>query len=140
MFRWRKRALDFLPAFIGTNVYWSLHAFEFLHPKARKISLIKALVHRALMFCFKTKLDSELYRIKQLLFDNGCPEYVFHSCIKQKLANFAAEKSFGPKKCPVYLKLPWIRNVSSEFENQINKNIISCSYAVKPRVNLQLKP
>ena len=34
----------------------------------------------------------------------------------------------------MYLKLPWIGNVSSKFENQINKVITSCFYAVKPRV------
>ena len=34
---------------------------------------------------------------------------------------------------PVYLKLPWIGNVSSKFENQINKAIAFCFYAVKPR-------
>ena len=54
--------------------------------------------------------------------------------MNQKLANFAAEKTFGPEKCAVYLKLPWIGNVSSKFENQINKAITSCFYAVKPRV------
>ena len=48
--------------------------------------------------------------------------------------NFAAKKSFGPEKCPVYLKLPWIGNVSSKFENQISKAITSCHYAVKPPV------
>ena len=36
--------------------------------------------------------------------------------------------------CPVYLKLLWIDNVSSKFENQISKAITSCYYAVKPRV------
>ena len=30
--------------------------------------------------------------------------------------------------------LPWIGNVSSKFENQSNKAITSCFYAVKPRV------
>ena len=54
-------------------------------------------------------------------------------CQYKKL-KFVAEKTFGPEKCPVYLKLPWIGNVSSKFENQINKAIISCFYAVKPRV------
>ena len=34
----------------------------------------------------------------------------------------------------MYLKLPWIGNVSSKFENQINKAITSCFYVVKPRV------
>ena len=85
------------------------------------------------MICSKTKLDSELDTTKQLLIDNGYPEDVLVSCIKEKLANNSSGKRFGREKCPVYLKLPWIRNVSSKFENQINKAITSCFYAVKPR-------
>ena len=34
----------------------------------------------------------------------------------------------------MYLKLSWIGNVSSKLENQINKEIKSCFYAVKHRV------
>ena len=86
------------------------------------------------MICSKTKLGSELDRVKQLLIENGYPDDALISCIKQKLANFVAEKSYGPEKCPVYLKFPWIGNVSSRFENQINKAITFCFYAVKPRV------
>ena len=86
------------------------------------------------MICSKTKLGSELDRVKQLLIENGYPDDVLISCIKQKLANFAAEKPCGPEKCPFYLKVPWIGNVSSRFENQINKAITSCFYAVKPCV------
>ena len=54
--------------------------------------------------------------------------------IVKTLTKFAAEKMLGSEKCPVYLKLPWISNVSSKFENQINKGITSCFYAVKPCV------
>ena len=116
------------PTFTGQYIRWNSFS-----PKARKINLIKTLVHRALMICSKTRLDSELGTIKQLLIDNGYPEDVLVSCIKEKLANISSEKQFGPEKCPVYLKLPWIGNVSSKFENQISKAITSCSYAVKPR-------
>ena len=56
---------------------------------------------------------------------------VFLAC---RTCFFAAEKPIGPEKCPVYVKLPWIGNVSSKFENQISKAIASCYYAVKPRV------
>ena len=117
------------PTFTGQYIRWNSFS-----PKSRKISLIKTLVHRALMICSKTKLGSELDRVKQLLIENGYPDDVPISCIKQNLANFAAEKPCGPEKCPVYLKFPWIGNVSSRFENQINKAITSCFYAVKPRV------
>ena len=41
---------------------------------------------------------------------------------------------FGPEKCPVYLKLPWIGTASSNFENKISQAITSCFYAVKPRM------
>ena len=117
------------PTFTGQYIRWNSFS-----PKTRKISLIKTLVHRTLMICSKTKLGSELDKIKHLLIENGYPTDVLLSCINQKLANFAAEKTFGPEKCPVYLKLPWIGNVSSKFENQINKAITSCFHAVKPRV------
>ena len=117
------------PTFTGQYIRWNSFS-----PKMRKISLIKTLVHRALMICSKTKLGSELDKIKQLLIEKGYPTDFLPSCINQKLANFAAEKTFGPEKCPVYQKLPWIGNVSSKFENQINKGITSCFYAVKPRV------
>ena len=85
------------------------------------------------MICSKTKLDSELETIKQLLIDIGYPEDVIVSCIKERLANISSEKQFGSEKCPVYLKLPWLGNVSSKFGKKINKAITSCFYAVKPR-------
>ena len=98
-----------------------------------RISLIKTLGHRALMICFKTTSDSELDTGKQLVIDNECAEDVLVSYNKEKLAKVSSDKLFGPEKCPVYLKLPWIGNVSSKFENQISKSITSCFYAVKPR-------
>ena len=54
--------------------------------------------------------------------------------VLKKVANFAAEKVVGPEKCPVYLKLPWIGNVSLKFENQIDNVITSCVYGVMPRL------
>ena len=115
--------------FAAQHILWNSFS-----SKTRKISLIKTLVHRALMICSKPKLGSELDKIKQLLIENGYPTDVLFFCINQKLANFAAEKTFVPEKCSVYLKPAWIGNVSSMFENQINKAITSCFNAVKPRV------
>ena len=34
--------------------------------------------------------------------ENGYPDDVLLSCINKKFANFAAEKSIGQEKCPVY--------------------------------------
>ena len=64
--------------FTGQYIRWNSFS-----PKTRKISLIKTLVHRALMICSKTKLGSELDKIKQLLIENGYPADVLLSCINQ---------------------------------------------------------
>ena len=35
------------------------------------------------------------------------------------------DSRLGPEKCPVYLKIPWIGDISLEYESQIKKAIIS---------------
>ena len=74
------------PTFTGEYIRWNSFS-----PITRKINRIKTLVYRALMICSKTELDSELDTIKQLLMDNGHPEDVLVSCIKEKLANISPE-------------------------------------------------
>ena len=50
------------PTFTGQCIRWNSFS-----PKARKIGLITTLVHRALMICSKTKLGTELDKIKLLI-------------------------------------------------------------------------
>ena len=50
------------------------------------------------MIFSKTKLGSDLDKIKKLLIENGYIADVLLSCINQKLANFAAEKSLVQKE------------------------------------------
>ena len=45
----------------------------------------------------------------------------------------------GPKKCPVYLKLLWVGNISLKFETQVKSNVQICFRAVDPRVIFQTK-
>ena len=117
------------PTFSGLYTRWSSFC-----PKQRKISLIKTLTHRALMICSKSKLDSELEKLTKIFLENGYPEDVISVNIKEKIANFSADIKFGPQKCPVYLKLPWIGNSSLRFESQIKQAITNCFFAVNPRV------
>ena len=91
------------PTFTGQYIRWNSFS-----PKSRKISLIKTLVHRTLMICSKTKLGSELDRVKQLLIENGYPDDVLIPCIKQKLANFAAVKPCDPEE-------PSLRKISVDW-------------------------
>ena len=50
------------PTFTGQYIRWNSFG-----PKTRKLSLIKTLVHRALMICSKAKLGSELDKINNCL-------------------------------------------------------------------------
>ena len=88
------------------------------------------LTHRALMIYSKSKLDSELEKLTKIFLENGYPEDVISVYIKDKIGNFSADVKFGPQKCPVYLKLPWIGDSSIRFESQIKQAITNCFFAV----------
>ena len=45
-----------------------------------------------------------------------------------------------PKKCPVYLHLPWLENVSTKFAKQINADIQRCYFAVETGVVFTTRP
>ena len=96
---------NLMELFSGLYTRWSSFC-----PKQRKISLIKTLTHRALMIFSKSKLDSEPEKLTKIILENGYPEEVISVYIKEKKGNFSADVKFGPQKCPVYLKLPWIGN------------------------------
>ena len=76
----QNNSLNFLDALVEkegtgflTSIYWKRTltgqyvCWNSFSTEMRKIRLIKNLVHRALMICSKTKLGSELVKIKQLL-------------------------------------------------------------------------
>ena len=82
--------------------------WESFSPLKRKISLISTLVHRALMICTKRRLNEEIEQIKKILLDNGYSKNIINTQITKKIAQFSTLKRFGPEKCPVYLRVPWI--------------------------------
>ena len=104
-----------------TDQYLRWNSFS---PRKRKTSLILTLTHRVLAFCSPERLPSELDKIKFILLTNGYPEHVIKSFMAMKMKQFHALPKFGPKKCPVYLCLPWLGSVSTRFEKQVK-------YAVK---------
>ena len=59
------------------------------------------------------------------------------SLIRKFLKNFyVSNKALkkAQKKCPVYLKFPWIGENSLKFERKIKLSINNCFGAVQPRV------
>ena len=86
------------------------------------------------MICSPSNLKQEISKIKKILLDNGYPEYILNKEISLKIAQFTALPKFGPHKCPVHLKIPWIANVSQKFEKQISSAITQCYGSVQARV------
>ena len=56
-----------------------------------------------------------------------------------KMKQFHALPKFGPKKCPVYLRLPWLGSVSTRFEKQVKSAVKQCFSAVEPCVAYSTK-
>ena len=128
----KDKCLSFLDVYVErtdigfeTNVYGKLTftgqylRWESISSLKRKINLISTLMHRALMICIKRRLNGEIERIKKILLDNGYPKNVINTQIATKIAQFSTLKRFGPEKCPVYLRVPWIGKPSTNLEKEI---------------------
>ena len=103
-------------------------------PQKRKINLIGTLVHRAFMICSKSKLDPELGKIRSILLENGYLKHAINSAFKRKLLKLNSNPVRTVEKCPVYLHIPWIGNVSMKFEKQITSAVKRCFFSVEPGV------
>ena len=86
------------------------------------------------MICTKRRLNGKIERIKKILLDNGYPKNVFNTQIIKKIAQFSTLKRFGPEKCPVYLRVPWIGKLSTNLEKEIKTAVESCYGSVNTRL------
>ena len=103
-------------------------------PRKRKTNLILTLTHRVLAICSPERLPSELDKIKFILLTNEYFEHIIKSFMAMKMKQFHDLPKFGPEKCPVYLRLPWLGSVSTRFEKQVKSAVEQCFSAVEPRV------
>ena len=88
---------------------------------------------------FSNKIDSINFhtidnRIDTILLESGCPKHEINSAFKQKLQQLNSNPVHTVEKCPVYLNIRWIGNVSMKFEKQITSAVKRCFFSVKPRV------
>ena len=102
------------------------------HPNVK--NLISTLVYCTLCICLKSMLQQELDNVRVILRDNGYPESIIDRGISNKLARFQSLPKFCPNKCSVYVKLPWIDNISLKFENKIKTFVKHCFRRVEPQV------
>ena len=114
-----------------TGLYLNWHSFA---TKSRKLNLIRCLSYRALNICCECKIDNELKAIRDIFIDNWYPEDVSVSNIKYTLTKFRdTNKVFGPLKCPVYFRLPWVGSATGSIANKIASFVYHCYNAVNLR-------
>ena len=116
------------PTFTGQYIRWD--AFS---PQIYKINLIKSLVHRAVRICTPDKLENEIDQLCLLFANNGYPPGVVTGEIKRTLT--PGPPKFGPRRCPIYLRLPWIGTCASKgFERQVQRAVRQAYYACELHV------
>lgn len=116
------------PTFTGQYQRWDSFCAE-----KTKRNLVSLLVHRAVKICSPCMLAQELENVRKLLQENGYPILVVNSIMKRKLASFETLPMYGPQKCPVYLRLPWIGQQSIEVSKLVKSAINSTYNAVMLR-------
>ena len=98
------------------------------------LNLSKTLILRALMICSESKLDCEVSFITETLCNNGFSEDSVRSVIRDKIAHFHKTKVASVQKCPVYIRLPWLGDISDRFANQISACVRKCYFSSNLRV------
>ena len=68
-----------------------------------------------------------------------CPKNVIDAQIAKKIAQFSTLKRFGPEKCPVYLRVPWIGKPSTNLKKEVKTAVESCYGSVSTCLVFTLK-
>ena len=123
------------PTFTGQYMNFLSHC-----SKKRKINLIKTLCHRAVAICSPSMLDDEISKITNILLSNGYPQVLVDKTIRFQLDKLKAPKIFGPQRCPIPIKLPFLGTASSKCEKELKVLTHQCFFAVEPRVIFTSKP
>ena len=110
------------PTFTGLYITWD----SFCATKY-KVNLVRNLVQRAHRICSDSKLDEELSTLKSVFSKNGYPLDLLSRLVQRKSEINLPE---GPKRCPVYLKLPWKGPWSSLIARNIHSVVQSTYYSV----------
>ena len=80
------------------------------------------------------KLNKEIKHIKNILMNNGYPELIIDNNISEKIAQFSMHKQFVPKKCLVYLGVPWIGKATISLDKTVKTAVESCCDSVTTQV------
>ena len=107
-----------------------------------KINTVKNLVQRAHRICSPSKLDQELEKLRSIFTTNGYPLDLLAHLVKRKQEQ---DRPMGPKRCPVYLRLPWkgpwssaiARTIGQTAQAAYNAVNVNCVYTTSRAFNLR---
>lgn len=91
------------------------------------------MVNRAMKICSQPKLNDEVEKIKGFFQDLGYPDNVIEVTIKRALDSRGHEEE-GPKKCPIYLRLPYIGPIADKYAEKIKKSVSECYWSTRLRI------
>ena len=99
-----------------------------------KLNLMRCFSFRALNICCDSTIKDEVKVIKEIFINNGCPEEVMGDNIKLTVTRLKNKnKIFGPPKCSVYFRLPWVGPASQSFAEEVASSVYRCYHAVNVR-------
>ena len=117
------------PTFTGLYITWDSYCAT-----KYKVNLVRNLVNRAHRICSKQKVDQELDKLKSIFMNNGYPVDLLNSLIRPPKTGVSDCLRYGPKPCPVFIRLPWKGHWSSSIARTITSVTRSAYYAVNATV------
>ena len=106
-----------------------MHLLRFILSKKAEDQFNSDLTHLALMICSESKLDNGVKFISETLCNNGFPDNIVWSVIRDKISDFRKIKPDSVQRCPVYLRLPLVGDVSDRFASQISACVRKCYFS-----------
>ena len=106
------------PTFTGLYI-----PFDSFTPFRYKRNLMNNLCDRAIRICSPSELDEEIGYLKETFLKNGYPSSVVRKYVTPHYSK--PEKSFGPEKRGVALRVPFLGPTSAKFEREIRKCVES---------------
>ena len=83
----------------------------------QKVGLVKCVTNRTRKLSSKQFLVGDLDELRSIFLSNGYPGRLLENLVFENTT--VKETFFGAEKCPIYLKFPWIGNVSEAFISKI---------------------
>ena len=118
------------PTFAGQYI-----PFQSFCPLSQKLGLISCLVFRAHKICSKKLFEEELDKIKNIFEALGYPSHIVRKTINNTISKFEKPVKFGPRKCPVYLRLPYLGKVATALEKTVKYTVNSTFNSVQLRIS-----